>query len=52
MNGKMANKLRKIARKEAVKRDHQILPELKVWINDQQLSIRAKIAWKILWRKF
>jgi len=48
MNGRLAKKLRKLARE----RDKLILPELKSFINGLGFFERLKVAFRILRRKF
>jgi len=48
MNGSLAKKIRK----ETRKRDRQILPELKQFINDLDILERLKIAFRIMRGRF
>lgn len=47
MNGRLAKKLRKIARKN----DLKIAIEFKLWINRLSFRERAQVAWRALWGK-
>ena len=48
MNGRLARKIRK----EARKRDVKILPELKQFINDQGIFTRLHIAFRVTLGRF
>lgn len=52
MSGKTAKKIRKAALRAAEKRDAQILPELKQFINQQPFLNRCRIAVRILQGRF
>lgn len=52
MNGRLARKIRKEARAEAMKRDAIVLPKLKEFINGLNFPNRLKIAFNIIRRKF
>lgn len=52
MNGRMAKKIRKEARAAAKKRDEEIFPEMKIFINSQSLWDRIRLAVRILGRRF
>lgn len=48
MRGTLAKKLRR----EARKRDRQILPELKEFLNNLSFAERLKVAYRIIRKKF
>ena len=52
MNGRLAKRMRREARLQAMNRDQQIFPELKAFINNQRFLDRLIIAWRILLRAF
>jgi len=52
MNGRMARKIRKEAKRAALARDKVIIPELKAFINSQKLGARLYIALRIIMRRF
>jgi len=52
MNGRMARKIRKEARIEAMKRDAIVLPKLKEFLNNCSFKERLKLAFRLLRRRF
>lgn len=46
MNGRLAKKLRRIARKS----DLRVAAEFKVFVNKLPFPDRVRVAWKALWR--
>ncbi len=52
MNSRTAKKIRKESRRQSLKRDQMLLPELKAFINQQPLWDRIRLAARLLVRKF
>jgi hypothetical protein len=53
MNGRLARKLRKMARKIADRENEMLVPKFKTFINTElKFWERAQLAWRMLWRRF
>lgn len=52
MNGKLAKKIRAAAVKQTAKRDEQLIPELKEYINSLPLKDRIVLAWRMIRGRF
>lgn len=53
MNGRLAKKLRKEARRMTAREVEQMVPKFKAFVNkDLNLWERVVLAWKIIWKRF
>ena len=52
MNGRLAKKIRAAAKKASLKRDNEILPDLKAFINNQSFGNRILLAWSLILGRF
>lgn len=46
MNGRLAKKIRRVARKN----DFKVAMEFKAWVNGLSFWDRLKVGWKAVWR--